>query len=74
MAKPQELSNIREHLGFLVGKQIVGVTSSDPKGIPDAEGEVVLAVTIHLTTGAYVRFHVGDTGFFYFDPDEKEEQ
>lgn len=67
--RPSELSNIREFLGWLIGRRIVDVTAGDPPSVPDADEEDAHYIVLHFDNGGTLDLPVGETGFSFFDPD-----
>lgn len=61
------LSNIREHLGWLVGRTVVDVIAGDPPAVPDSDPSDEWDVSVMLDNGGYVTFS-GRTGFHYYKP------
>jgi hypothetical protein len=37
--RPKELSNVRDYLGWIIGRKVVDVTADDPNAIPDRDPE-----------------------------------
>jgi hypothetical protein len=37
--RPKELSNVRDYLGWIIGRKVVDVTADEPNGIPDRDPE-----------------------------------
>lgn len=73
MSDDPKLSNIRDHLGWLIGKKVVEVTDNDPPGLPDHDPEDFGIVTLHFDNGGTLELPLGADGFTYHDPDAKDE-
>jgi len=67
------LSNIREFLGWTVGRTIVEVTAGDPTEIPDGEGIDAHFIVLHFDNGGTLEISVGEDGFSYFNPEGKDD-
>lgn len=67
--RPDELSNIRELLGWAIGCRVVDVTAGDPPAIPDADDVDADTVVLHFDNGGTLAMPIGDDGFTFFDPD-----
>lgn len=67
------LSNIREHLGWMIGRTIVDVTAGDPPELPDADEDDEDFVIIHLDNGGTLAVPISRDGFQYRDPDAPDE-
>lgn len=65
-----DYANIREILGFAVGKRIVDVTQHDEEEWKESRA---CYVELLLEGGGTIRFNVGDEGFVYRDPDEPDD-
>jgi hypothetical protein len=70
---PPVLSNIREHVGWLIGRRVVDVTAGDPPGIPDADDEDAHYLVLHFDNGGTLDVPIGAEGFSFFDPDRPDE-
>lgn len=68
-----ELSNVREMLGWMIGRRIVDVTAGDPPDIPDADEEDADVLVIHLDNGGTLEVEIGD-GFAFFDPNRDDSE
>jgi hypothetical protein len=68
-----QLSNIREHLGWLIGRTIVEVTAGDPKAFPDHDPEDEWTVVLHLDNGGTLEIPVSDDGLTCNDPDRPDD-
>lgn len=68
MSRPEELSNIRDYLGFLIGCRVVDVTAGDPPDIPDADEEDEHYIVLHFDNGGTLDVPIGADGFSFFDP------
>lgn len=66
-----ELSNIREHLGWLIGRKVVDVTAGDPPDLPDADEEDEDFIVLHFDNGGTLDIPIGDDGFCYLNPDDR---
>jgi hypothetical protein len=67
-----ELSNIREHLGWLVGRKVVDVTTGDPPDLPDADDEDADWIVLHFDNGGTLSVQASE--FCYDDPDQPDEE
>jgi hypothetical protein len=67
-----ELSNIREVVGWVIGRRVVDVTCGDPPEIPDSDDDDADEITLHLDNGGTVTFHVDERGFSFCDPDRPD--
>lgn len=67
-----ELSNIREFLGWLIGRRVIDVTCGDPPGIPDYDRADADEVIVHFDNGGTVTFYA-DRGFRFCDPDAPDD-
>jgi len=70
---PIPLSNIRDHLGWLIGRTIVEVTAGDPSALPDHDPSDEWNVVLHLDNGGTLEVPIGDDGFTYNNPDDRGE-
>ena len=61
---PVQLSNIREHLGWIMGQKVVDVTANDPDALPDGDPEDGWFVVLHFENGGTLEFPV-DEGFHF---------
>lgn len=66
-----ELSNIRDYLGWMIGRTVVDVTAGDPPDIPDADDEDSFYIVVHFDNGGTLDVPIGDDGFSFFDPDRR---
>lgn len=73
MSDEQKLSNIREHLGWLIGRTVVEVTAGDPSFIPDHDESDAWTVVLHLDNGGTLEIPISDDGFTYNNPDGPDE-
>lgn len=72
--RPDELSNIRDFLGWVVGCRVVDVTAGDPPDLPDADDEDSHYLVLHFDNGGTLQVPIEDCGFFYFNPDEPDDE
>jgi hypothetical protein len=67
-----ELSNIRDFLGWIIGRKVVDVTAGDPVGIPDEEGDgPTNFVVLHFNNGGTLEVPIGEDGLHYDNPASK---
>jgi hypothetical protein len=71
--RPDELSNIREFLGWVIGCRVVDVTAGDPPDLPDAAEEDAHRVILHFDNGGVLEIPIGDDGFAFCNPDEDDD-
>lgn len=65
----QVLSNIRDFLGWIIGRRVVDVTAGDPPGLPDSAGDGDdNFVVLHFDNGGTLDVPLGETGFRYDNP------
>lgn len=64
----EDLSNIRDFLGWLIGRRVVDVTASDPPHLPDADDDGHYIV-LHFDNGGTLDVPIGEEGFSFLDPD-----
>lgn len=69
-----ELSNLRDHLGWLIGRRVTDVTGHDPTDIPDHEPEDGYFVMLHFDNGGTLAVPITDVGFAYENPDEEDNE
>jgi hypothetical protein len=67
-----KLSNIRDHLGWLIGRTVVDVTAGDPHDLPDHDPEDEWNVVLHFDNGGTFEVPIGDAGFAHFNPSAED--
>ena len=65
-----QLSNIREHLGWIIGLRVVELTAGDPFGLPDYDTTDVWTIVLHFDNGGTVSIPISDEGFIHNNPDD----
>ncbi len=69
MIEDEQYANIREILGYMIGKKIIDITQHDQEEFEE-EGSFVM---IMLEDGSFLKFPVGDEGFYHSDGSEVED-